>query len=115
MFSYRRALATDFVILNHGWRGPELALPLLTTPSHQRNDVSALDRFNMHRSPTRRVFRSTGLVTSQPRSYTLTTRLPRPQADPEKDFLRRARLTLGSRASEEGWKEAFYLLQTYKY
>ncbi|GFV17214.1 hypothetical protein TNCV_2591921 [Trichonephila clavipes] len=29
--------------------------PLLTTTPHQREDVSALDRFNVHRCPTRRV------------------------------------------------------------
>ncbi|GFV68894.1 hypothetical protein TNCV_1985581 [Trichonephila clavipes] len=34
---------------------PELAPPLLTTTPHQREDVSALDRFNVHRCPTRRV------------------------------------------------------------
>ncbi|GFV11000.1 uncharacterized protein TNCV_50981 [Trichonephila clavipes] len=46
---------------------PELAPPLLTTTPHQREDVSALDRFNVHRCPTRRVFSGTGLepVTKQ--------------------------------------------------
>ncbi|GFW15661.1 uncharacterized protein TNCV_3581591 [Trichonephila clavipes] len=39
----------------------ELAPPLLTTTPHQREDVSALDRFNVHRCPTRRVFSGTGL------------------------------------------------------
>ncbi|GFW22249.1 transposable element Tc3 transposase [Trichonephila clavipes] len=63
-------LATDHVILNHGqvtWTTPELAPPLLTTTSHQREDVSALDRFNVHRCPTRRVFSGTGFepVTKQ--------------------------------------------------
>ncbi|GFS54968.1 uncharacterized protein TNCV_3576631 [Trichonephila clavipes] len=63
-------LATDHVILNHGqvtWTTPELAPPLLTTTPHQREDVSALDRFNVHRCPTRRVFSGTGLdpVTKQ--------------------------------------------------
>ncbi|GFU81732.1 uncharacterized protein TNCV_3086441 [Trichonephila clavipes] len=62
--------ATDHVILNHGqvtWTTPELAPPLLTTTPHQREDVSALDRFNVHRCPTRRVFSGTGLepVTKQ--------------------------------------------------
>ncbi|GFX81039.1 uncharacterized protein TNCV_1910321 [Trichonephila clavipes] len=55
--------ATDHVILNHGqvtWTTPELAPPLLTTTPHQREDVSALDRFNVHRCPTRRVFSGTG-------------------------------------------------------
>ncbi|GFW61200.1 uncharacterized protein TNCV_434241 [Trichonephila clavipes] len=60
----RGLLATDHVILNHGqvtWTTPELAPPLLTTPPHQREDVSALDRFNVQRCPTRRVFSGTGL------------------------------------------------------
>ncbi|GFW73192.1 uncharacterized protein TNCV_484181 [Trichonephila clavipes] len=35
--------------------------PLLTTTPHQREDVSALDRFSVHRSPTGRVFSGTGL------------------------------------------------------
>ncbi|GFX70877.1 retrovirus-related Pol polyprotein from transposon TNT 1-94 [Trichonephila clavipes] len=66
----RGLLATDHVILNHGqltWTTPELAPPLLTTPPHQWEDVSALDRFNVHRCPTRRVFSGTGLehVTKQ--------------------------------------------------
>ncbi|GFV00831.1 uncharacterized protein TNCV_1386461 [Trichonephila clavipes] len=49
------------------WTTPELAPPLLTTTQHQREDVSALDRFNVHRCPTRRVFSGTGLepVTKQ--------------------------------------------------
>ncbi|GFW85555.1 uncharacterized protein TNCV_852071 [Trichonephila clavipes] len=52
----RGLLATDHVILNHGqvtWTTPELEPPLLTTTPHQREDVSALDRFNVHRCPTR--------------------------------------------------------------
>ncbi|GFV88573.1 integrase catalytic domain-containing protein [Trichonephila clavipes] len=52
--STRGLLATDHVILNHGqgtWTTPELAPPLLTTTPHQREDVSALDRFNVHRLP----------------------------------------------------------------
>ncbi|GFT55853.1 uncharacterized protein TNCV_1053171 [Trichonephila clavipes] len=68
---YTRALATDHVILNHGqvtWTTPELAPPSSnyhTTPTG--GDVSALDRFNVHRCPTRRVFSGTGLepVTKQ--------------------------------------------------
>ncbi|GFW94912.1 uncharacterized protein TNCV_3397911 [Trichonephila clavipes] len=54
----------DHVILNHfqvTWTTPELAPPLLTTTPHQREDVSAFDRFNVHRYPTRRVFSGTGL------------------------------------------------------
>ncbi|GFW90366.1 transposable element Tcb2 transposase [Trichonephila clavipes] len=49
------------------WTTPELALPLLTTAPHQWEDVSALDRFNVHRCPTQRVFSGTGLelVTKQ--------------------------------------------------
>ncbi|GFV41282.1 piggyBac transposable element-derived protein 4 [Trichonephila clavipes] len=60
----RGLLVTDFVILNHGqvtWTTPELAPPLLTITPHQREDVSALDRFNVHHCPTRRVFSGTGL------------------------------------------------------
>ncbi|GFW04865.1 uncharacterized protein TNCV_4881001 [Trichonephila clavipes] len=57
-------LATDLVILNHGQvtrTTPELALPLLTTTPQQWEDVSALDRFSVHRCPTRRVFSGTEL------------------------------------------------------
>ncbi|GFX88032.1 uncharacterized protein TNCV_158501 [Trichonephila clavipes] len=43
------------------WSTPELAPPLLTTTPLQREEVSALDRFNVHRWPTRRVFSRTGL------------------------------------------------------
>ncbi|GFU85688.1 uncharacterized protein TNCV_5126971 [Trichonephila clavipes] len=60
---------TDHVILNHGqtWTTPKLAPPLLTTTPHQREDVSTLDRFNVHRCPTRLDFSGTGLepVTKQ--------------------------------------------------
>ncbi|GFV21760.1 uncharacterized protein TNCV_3484571 [Trichonephila clavipes] len=58
----RGLLATDHKILNHGqvtWMTPELAPPLLTTVP--REDVSALDRFNVHRCPIRWVFSGTGL------------------------------------------------------
>ncbi|GFV82022.1 uncharacterized protein TNCV_3152201 [Trichonephila clavipes] len=61
---YKGLLATDHVILNHGlvrWTTPELAPPLLTTTPHQLEDVSALDRFNVHRRTTRRVFSGIGL------------------------------------------------------
>ncbi|GFT18239.1 uncharacterized protein TNCV_710521 [Trichonephila clavipes] len=63
----RGLLATDHVILNHGqvtWTTPELAPP---SPTYHQQDVSALDRFNVHRCPTRRVFSGTGLelVTTQ--------------------------------------------------
>ncbi|GFX06134.1 uncharacterized protein TNCV_641811 [Trichonephila clavipes] len=54
----------DNVILNHGqvtWTTPELAPPLLTTTPQKREDVSALDRFNVHRCTTWRVFGGTGL------------------------------------------------------
>ncbi|GFS47932.1 uncharacterized protein TNCV_3599001 [Trichonephila clavipes] len=54
----------EHVILDHGqvtWTTLELAPPLLTTTPHQREDVSALDRFNVHRCPTRWVFSGTGL------------------------------------------------------
>ncbi|GFY19596.1 uncharacterized protein TNCV_4647681 [Trichonephila clavipes] len=52
----RGLLATDHVILNHGqvtWTTPELAPALLTTTPHQWEDISALDRFNVHRCPIR--------------------------------------------------------------
>ncbi|GFY12480.1 hypothetical protein TNCV_1799021 [Trichonephila clavipes] len=53
----------------------------ISTTPHQRECVSALNRFNVHRSLTWKVFSGTELelVTSQPRSDTLTTRLPRPR------------------------------------
>ncbi|GFT71553.1 uncharacterized protein TNCV_18441 [Trichonephila clavipes] len=61
----------DHVILNHGqvtWTTPELAPLLLTATPHPREDVSALDIFNVDRCPTRPVFSGTGLelVTRQP-------------------------------------------------
>ncbi|GFX82076.1 uncharacterized protein TNCV_398061 [Trichonephila clavipes] len=62
LFSYTRALGD--VILNHGQltcTTPELVPPLLATTPHQREEVSALERFNVHRSPTQRVFSGTGL------------------------------------------------------
>ncbi|GFW92297.1 uncharacterized protein TNCV_3541831 [Trichonephila clavipes] len=61
----RGLLATDHVILNYGqvtWTIPELSSPLLTTTPHQREDVSALDTFNVHRCPTRRVLSGTRLT-----------------------------------------------------
>ncbi|GFV34156.1 uncharacterized protein TNCV_5046901 [Trichonephila clavipes] len=61
----RGLLATDHVILNPGqvtWTTPELATPpLLTTTLHQREDVSTVDRLNVHHCPTRRVFSDSGL------------------------------------------------------
>ncbi|GFY15512.1 uncharacterized protein TNCV_1573231 [Trichonephila clavipes] len=75
----------DYVILNHGqmaWTTPEVAPSLLTATPHQREDISALDRFNMHRCPTRRVLSGTGLelMTCLQSSNTLTTRLPWPSS-----------------------------------
>ncbi|GFV49485.1 uncharacterized protein TNCV_4544681 [Trichonephila clavipes] len=64
MLSFTRAFGDAHVILNHGqvtWTKPELAAPLLTTTPHQREDVLALKRFNVHRCPIRRVFSRTGL------------------------------------------------------
>ncbi|GFX32476.1 uncharacterized protein TNCV_2173941 [Trichonephila clavipes] len=74
----RGLLAMELIILNHDqvtWTTPEMAPPLLTTAPHQREDVSALDRFNVHRCPTRRVFSGTGieLMTCLPWLDTLTT------------------------------------------
>ncbi|GFU27811.1 uncharacterized protein TNCV_449331 [Trichonephila clavipes] len=69
-------LETEDVNLNHGqvtWTTPELAAPLLTTTPHQREDVSALDRFNVHWCPTRRVFSGTGLELQLPTRTTQPT------------------------------------------
>ncbi|GFT15426.1 uncharacterized protein TNCV_3264461 [Trichonephila clavipes] len=52
----------NHVILNYDqvtWTTPERAPP--TTSPHQRESVRALDKFNVHRYHTRRVFSSTGL------------------------------------------------------
>ncbi|GFW31036.1 uncharacterized protein TNCV_4523051 [Trichonephila clavipes] len=43
------------------WTTPELSPLFLTTTPHQREDVSTLDRFSMHRYPTWQVFSGTGL------------------------------------------------------
>ncbi|GFS76387.1 uncharacterized protein TNCV_1620291 [Trichonephila clavipes] len=80
----RGLLATDLVIMNNGQvtrMAPELPPPLLTSTPHQREDVLALDRFNVHRSFTWRVFSGTRveLRTRQHESITLTTRLPQSQ------------------------------------
>ncbi|GFT98033.1 uncharacterized protein TNCV_3125961 [Trichonephila clavipes] len=62
----RGLLWTDHVILDHGqvtWATPELAPTspnYHTTTPHQREDVSALDRFRVHRCPTRWVFGGIG-------------------------------------------------------
>ncbi|GFV50469.1 uncharacterized protein TNCV_1861501 [Trichonephila clavipes] len=61
----RGLLATDHVILNHGqvtWTTPEPAplSPYYHTAPHHREDVSALDRYSVHRCPTRRVFSGGG-------------------------------------------------------
>ncbi|GFW86781.1 hypothetical protein TNCV_2809361 [Trichonephila clavipes] len=39
----------------------DLEHPLLTATPRQREDVLALDKFSVHRCPTRRVFSGTGL------------------------------------------------------
>ncbi|GFU30716.1 uncharacterized protein TNCV_1444381 [Trichonephila clavipes] len=60
----RGLLVTDHVILNHDqvtWTTPELGTSFLTTTPYQREKVSALDRFSVHHSPTRRFFSGTGL------------------------------------------------------
>ncbi|GFW30333.1 uncharacterized protein TNCV_3851041 [Trichonephila clavipes] len=62
--STRGLLATDHVILNNGQvtcTKPETSPPLLTTISHQWMDVLALDRFNVHHTPTPQFFSGTGL------------------------------------------------------
>ncbi|GFV51720.1 uncharacterized protein TNCV_1320761 [Trichonephila clavipes] len=61
---YTRAFGDGPRNFEHGqvtWTTPELAPPLLTPTPHQREDVSALGRFNVHRCPTRRVFNGIGL------------------------------------------------------
>ncbi|GFT95907.1 uncharacterized protein TNCV_312421 [Trichonephila clavipes] len=58
----RGLLVTDHVILNHGqvtWTTPQLAPLLLTATPHQGEDVSAHDRFKVHRCPTRRYWART--------------------------------------------------------
>ncbi|GFT95717.1 uncharacterized protein TNCV_310921 [Trichonephila clavipes] len=71
----------DHVILNHGqltWTTPELAPPLLTTTPHQREEVSALDRFNEHRCPTRHFIKEQ-MVVAQLRLPSFTYRLATPE------------------------------------
>ncbi|GFT60198.1 uncharacterized protein TNCV_4970391 [Trichonephila clavipes] len=61
---YTKTLVTDHVILNQAQvtgMTLELAPPLLTTTPHRRENVSALDRFNVQCCPTRRNFNGTGL------------------------------------------------------
>ncbi|GFW94793.1 uncharacterized protein TNCV_4248331 [Trichonephila clavipes] len=62
--SYTRAFGDGPVILNHGqvtWTTPELAPPSSNYQPHQWEDVSAVDRFSLHRCLTRRVFSGTRL------------------------------------------------------
>ncbi|GFT38077.1 uncharacterized protein TNCV_4103151 [Trichonephila clavipes] len=64
MFSYTRDFGDRPRNFNHGqvtWTAPELAPPLLTITTQQREDVSAFDGFNVHRCPTLRVFSGTWL------------------------------------------------------
>ncbi|GFX96139.1 uncharacterized protein TNCV_2290281 [Trichonephila clavipes] len=66
----RELLATDHVILNNGqgtWTKLELAPLSFNYHITPHEDVSALNRFKVHRCPTRRVFSGTGieLVTRQ--------------------------------------------------
>ncbi|GFW63145.1 hypothetical protein TNCV_4454931 [Trichonephila clavipes] len=62
------------------WTTPELEPPLLITTPHHREEVSALDKFNVHRCLARWVFSGTGLelMACLPRSDTLTFGLPQP-------------------------------------
>ncbi|GFV92391.1 integrase catalytic domain-containing protein [Trichonephila clavipes] len=86
----RGLLVTDLVIFNHGQvtrTTPELTPPSPITP-HQRKEVWALDRFKVHRSPTRWIFSGNRLelMTRQPcESVTLTTRLLWPATSPNKN------------------------------
>ncbi|GFW12767.1 hypothetical protein TNCV_3884771 [Trichonephila clavipes] len=79
----RGLLATDHVILNHGHdvddtRSWHPSPNYHTTPTGGR---FSLDRFNVHRCPTRRVFSGTGieLMTCLPWLDTLITGLPQPR------------------------------------
>ncbi|GFT84449.1 uncharacterized protein TNCV_3862071 [Trichonephila clavipes] len=59
---------TDNIPVNQvTWTTTELAPSLLTTTPHQQEEISDLDRFNVHRCLTRRVFSVNGfdLVTRQ--------------------------------------------------
>ncbi|GFV90565.1 hypothetical protein TNCV_2222811 [Trichonephila clavipes] len=58
--------------------------PFSQLPHHQLEEIRAIDRFSVYRTPTRRVFSGTGLelMTRQLCSDTLTTWLPRPLAVP---------------------------------
>ncbi|GFV31942.1 hypothetical protein TNCV_462851, partial [Trichonephila clavipes] len=75
----RGLLATDHAILNHMVKDvitPELAPPSPNYHTTPPEDVSALDRFNVHRCPTWRVslvVLGSNLVTVLPRSDTHTT------------------------------------------
>ncbi|GFX65498.1 transposable element Tcb2 transposase [Trichonephila clavipes] len=79
----RGLLVTDLIILKHGQvtrTTHELEPPLRTTTLHQWEDVSALDRWNVHRSPTGQFFSGTRLELMKclPCSDTLATGLPQP-------------------------------------
>ncbi|GFU20415.1 uncharacterized protein TNCV_2521841 [Trichonephila clavipes] len=65
-------LEIDHITLNHGqvtWTTPELSSPLLNTTPHQREFVSALDRFNVHRCPAWRMFIGTKLELETREAY----------------------------------------------
>ncbi|GFW37238.1 hypothetical protein TNCV_5021361 [Trichonephila clavipes] len=56
--------ADEYVLPDHRqvtWTTPELTPLHLTTTPQQREDVSAVNRFNVHRCPTQSVFSGTGL------------------------------------------------------
>ncbi|GFT85963.1 hypothetical protein TNCV_3256031 [Trichonephila clavipes] len=63
----RGLLATDLVILSHGQvtrMTPDLVPPLLTTIPHQLEHVGVLDRFSVHRPPTRTAAAGSDVVQS---------------------------------------------------
>ncbi|GFW57448.1 uncharacterized protein TNCV_543581 [Trichonephila clavipes] len=70
MFSYTRAFGDGprhFEPWSSDVDDTELAPLLPTTTPHQREDVSVLDRFSVHRCPTRWVFSGTRLeLVTQP-------------------------------------------------
>ncbi|GFV64762.1 uncharacterized protein TNCV_3275331 [Trichonephila clavipes] len=64
LFSYTRAFDDGPRNLDHGqvmWTTPELTLPSSNYYTASTEDVSVLDRFSVHRCPTRRVFSGTWL------------------------------------------------------
>ncbi|GFW32367.1 uncharacterized protein TNCV_675261 [Trichonephila clavipes] len=93
----RGLLATDHVILKHGqvtWTTPELATLSPNYHTTSTGDVSALDIFNVHHCPTRRVFSGSGLelVTKPATIRYIYHSLPWPQEYAKGTYLASVRL-----------------------